>query len=232
MTIAKEDSFYSTNQDNSILRIFIVRHGQTDHNVKKILQGHKDTSINSTGYKQSEQLGVYLKQQDIKFDKVFSSDLKRCQETLQTILKYSEQSEVPVEFTTALRERYMGIIEGMHITDAEKYADKHGKGSFRDFGENMDEFMNRLTEGIHKAVDESNEANLKNIALVSHGGAIRTIIRWLEYDAQNAQKIIVFNTSITIVDYLKDTKQFVVRNVGNTKHLGDGKFVVSDLRLR
>ncbi|SMN20535.1 similar to Saccharomyces cerevisiae YOR283W Phosphatase with a broad substrate specificity and some similarity to GPM1/YKL152C, a phosphoglycerate mutase [Maudiozyma saulgeensis] len=232
MTISKQNPFYTNNEDDNILRIFIIRHGQTEHNVLKILQGHKDIPINNTGFEQAEKLGVYLKEQNIHFDKVFSSDLIRCQETLQTVLKFSNQTKVPVELTSALRERHMGVIEGMHIGDAERYADKHGKGSFRDFGEGFEEFTKRLTDGIHHAVDESNEENLKNISLMSHGGAIRTILKWLDYNGQDAQKIIVFNTSVTIVDYMKDTKQFIVKSIGNTQHLGDGEFVVSDLRLR
>ncbi|CCD24895.1 phosphoglycerate mutase NDAI_0E00790 [Naumovozyma dairenensis CBS 421] len=238
MTITRDVPYYCNNEDPNVIRLFIIRHGQTDHNVKKILQGHKDTSINGTGIKQSEQLGEYLGNQDvnIKFDRVVSSDLKRCKETIETVLSYSNQDDLisKVEYVYGLRERYMGVIEGMHLADAEKYADKHGKGSFRDFGEAPEDFVGRLSTCIEKVVAESSKQNCKdkNVALVSHGGAIRTILRWLEYKGQNAQQIIVFNTSVTIVDYLKDEKQFVVRRVGNTQHLGDGEFIVSDLKLR
>ena len=185
MTVSTQKQYYATNTDSNILRIFIIRHGQTEHNVLKILQGHKDIPINGTGFQQAEKLGVYLKETDIRFDKVFSSDLIRCQETLQATLKYSDQETVPVELTSDLRERNMGVIEGMHISDAERYADKHGKGSFRDFGESFETFTERLTGGINHAVDESNQENLHNIALMSHGGAIRTILKWLEYSAKN-----------------------------------------------
>lgn len=235
MTSADENpksEYYSTNHDSNVLRIFIIRHGQTAHNVQKILQGHKDTSINEKGTEQGATLGRYLREQGIHFDRVFSSDLKRCQETLAAIQEAQGETDVPVVLTPALRERHMGVIEGMHLSAAEEYADKHGRGSFRDFGENIDEFTERLTGGITKAVDESNADGLENIALVSHGGAIRTILRWLDHDAENFLKIIVFNTSVTVVDYLRDSKQFKVRCVGDTHHLGDGKFIVSDLRLR
>lgn len=231
--MTKEIPYYSNNEDGNIVRVFIIRHGQTDHNVKKILQGHKDTSLNGTGVKQAEQLGSYLKERSIVFDKVASSDLKRCKETTDTLLNFAKMTPVPpVEYFYGLRERFMGVIEGMHINDAEKYADKHGKGSFRDFGENHDEFLGRLTGCIESVVEESCKEDVKNLALVSHGGAIRAILGWLKYEGQNAQKIIVFNTSVTIVDYVKDKRQFVVRSIGNTQHLGDGEFVVSDLRLR
>ncbi|CCF55858.1 hypothetical protein KAFR_0A04230 [Kazachstania africana CBS 2517] len=233
MTVTKEFPFYETNTDPSVIRLFVIRHGQTEHNVLKILQGHKDISINSTGYKQAEKLGMYLKEHNIKFDKVFSSDLKRCQETNTEVLRFSGQEDVPVELDSDLRERFMGIIEGMHITDAEKYANKHGKGSFRDFGEDPEEFTARLHRGINKSIKESLEKDYRNIALISHGGAIRAILTSLEGPkTKNADKIIVFNTSVTIIDYIKSDNRLLIRRIGNTQHLGEGEFIVSDLRLR
>ena len=173
-----------------------------------------------------------MRSRGIHFDKVVSSDLKRCRQTTALVLKHSKQENVPTSYTSGLRERYMGVIEGMQITEAEKYADKHGEGSFRNFGEKSDDFVARLTGCVEEEVAEASNEGVKNLALVSHGGAIRMILQWLKYENHQAHKIIVFNTSVTIVDYVKDSKQFIVRRVGNTQHLGDGEFVVSDLRLR
>ena len=230
--MTKNIPYYSKNEDSNVVRIFVIRHGQTDHNVKKILQGHRDISLNSRGFEQAVNLGKYLKQRYIKFDKVVSSDLLRCTETIGEVLAYSGQEDIQIGYSKDLRERYMGIIEGMHITEAEAYADKHGKGSFRDFGEPAEEFLHRLTNQIEKSTLEASKEGDKNMALVSHGGSIRTILSWLNYDAKNAHNIIVFNSSVTIIDYMKDTKKFEVRDVGNTRHLGSGEFIVSDLRLR
>lgn len=226
--------FYCDNDDLQVVRLFVIRHGQTEHNVQKILQGHQDTDLNHTGLEQAEKLGEYLQQRGIKFDKVLSSDLKRCKQTIEKILEASDQQNVPIEYYKGLRERCMGVIEGMHITEAENYADKHGKGSFREFGENPEEFLERLTSCLKKGVEESikYDSHVKNMAVVSHGGSIRTLLRWLHYEEKNAHNIIVFNTSVTIIDYIKNAKEFVVRRVGNTQHLGDGEFMVSDLRLR
>lgn len=99
-------------------------------------------------------------------------------------------------------------------------------------GKKSDDFVARLTGCVEEEVAEASNEGVKNLALVSHGGAIRMILQWLKYENHQAHKIIVFNTSVTIVDYVKDSKQFIVRRVGNTQHLGDGEFVVSDLRLR
>lgn len=231
--MTQSSPFYTDNNDTNIVRIFLIRHGQTDHNVKKILQGHKDISLNLTGIKQGQQLGEYLQNVGVKFDKIYSSDLKRCQETTQEILKLSNQEDLPVVLNSDLRERFMGPIEGMHINDAEKYADKHGHGSFKDFGEDAVSFLERLQRGVNASVEDAVLNKVQNVALVSHGGAIRGILGWLQQqDGAEASKIIVFNTSVTVIDYVVSEKKYYVRSVGDTRHLGEGNFMVSDLRLR
>ncbi|CCE63967.1 hypothetical protein TPHA_0G01300 [Tetrapisispora phaffii CBS 4417] len=231
--MTKSGQYYCANEDSNVVRVFVVRHGQTDHNVQKILQGHKDIPLNITGYQQAQKLGTYLKENEYFFDKIVSSDLIRCKETISTILKTEGRTDdVPVEYHCELRERFMGVIEGMHISEAEAYADKFGKGSFREFGEPENEFMDRLIGQIQKSIDSAVTSKKRNMGLISHGGSIRTILKWLNYDPENSHKIIVFNTSVTILDYVIDEKKIVVRDVGNTKHLGNGEFVVSDLRLR
>lgn len=230
--MTQSTQYYENNQDANIVRIFLIRHGQTDHNVKKILQGHRDIPLNVDGIKQSRRLGEYIKERNIKFDKVYSSDLIRCQETTREVLNLSDQNMATVELNSDLRERFMGPIEGMHVNDAEKYADKHGKGSFKDFGENTTIFLERLQRGISSSINDSISKNNKNIALVSHGGAIRAIMGWLQPNVEDVTKIIVFNTSVTVIDYIISEKTFNVRFMGNTNHLGEGKFMVSDLRLR
>lgn len=230
--MTRDIPFYSNNEDSDVVRLFVIRHGQTEHNVQKILQGHLDTDLNQTGRDQAKKLGEYLLERNIKFDSIASSDLKRCKQTVDAILEQYDEKP-PVEFYKELRERCMGVIEGMHLKDAEKYADTHGKGSFRDFGEKADEFLARLTGGLNSIVETAAEkGDVRNLAVVSHGGAIRTLLRWLHYEEHNAHNIIVFNTSVTIIDYNKQTGQYTVRRVGNTQHLGDGEFIVSDLKLR
>ncbi|SCV02791.1 LAME_0H05248g1_1 [Lachancea meyersii CBS 8951] len=230
--MTKDIPFYTTNEDKRRLRIFLIRHGQTAENAKKILQGHLDTDLNETGIEQAQKLGQYLsKNRDIKFDRVFSSDLKRCQQTSAHVLSEYPESERPdVILKYGLRERSMGEIQGMFLSDAEKYAEKHGKASFRDFGETPEDFERRLTQTVSDIAQNCTE--MQNIALVSHGGSIRQLLKWFNYTEHDMHRIIVFNTSCTIIDYLKDDAKFEVKRVGNTQHLGDGEFIVSDLRLR
>lgn len=86
------------NTDPNILRIFIIRHGQTEHNVQKILQGHLDIDMNKTGHNQSQLVGEALK--DMQFDGFSTSDLIRCQNTSKEILEHHQniESQVYSEF--------------------------------------------------------------------------------------------------------------------------------------
>lgn len=68
------------------LKVLIVRHGQTDYNIKRILQGHLDTPLNASGQSQAVILGKYFKSNGIKIDAVFASDLQRVISTTNLIL--------------------------------------------------------------------------------------------------------------------------------------------------
>ncbi|SCU82442.1 LADA_0C05314g1_1 [Lachancea dasiensis] len=229
--MTKDIPFYSTNEDGNLLRVFLVRHGQTAENSQKILQGHLDTNLNDVGIEQAQKLGQYLFQErKVRLDRVYSSDLKRCQQTTGQMLDKCSGERPEVKLDSGLRERSMGEIQGMYLSDAEDYAAKHGKASFRDFGEKPQEFEHRITEAVSKITE--NCSDVQNIAIVSHGGSIRQLLKWFDYTEHDMHRIIVFNTSVTIIDYRKSKRTYEVKRVGNTQHLGDGEFIVSDLRLR
>nr|CAI6830509.1 AEL_HP1_G0051640.mRNA.1.CDS.1 [Saccharomyces cerevisiae] len=119
--------------------------GQNRTQCKKNFCGHKDTSINPTGEEQATKLGHYLRSRGIHFDKVVSSDLKRCRQTTALVLKHSKQENVPTSYTSGLRERYMGVIEGMQITEAEKALINMVKAPLEILGKKSDDFVARLT---------------------------------------------------------------------------------------
>lgn len=200
--------------DKNVIRLFVIRHGQTDFNIKQIMQGHKDMPLNETGFKQSELLGEELLKSSYKFDFVASSDLTRCKQTVATVLKTSNQND-PVAYYYDLRERCMGEIEGMQINDAERYAAAHGKKSFREFGESAGDFLKRFSTCFISIAEKAAENDYKNVAIFTHGGAIKSLLQWLDCSGS----IRIPNTSVTEIDYYKDTKQFKVQTIANDQHL-------------
>ena len=73
----------------------IVRHGNTDANVKRIIHGWVDTPLNDTGMKQAQKAGKALT--NVLFHHAYSSDLQRASKTCQLILEGNKKSSINVE---------------------------------------------------------------------------------------------------------------------------------------
>lgn len=139
--------------------IYIVRHGQTDWNKIGKIQGHIDIELNKQGEEQA--LIVKEKLQNIRFDKVFSSPLKRAFKTAQLI--YGGE----IVLDDRLKERYNGELEGKIKNDIEVLPD------FNDPNETMYniEPLNNFKRRIKLFVEEILE-NYKNkdVLVVTHAG--------------------------------------------------------------
>lgn len=95
---------------------YIVRHGQTEWNVKRLLQGHTDIPLTEKGKKEARQLAKKFRR--INFDAVFSSDLLRAKQTAEII---ALERKIAVRTTQALRERSFGRFEGINWREDKKY---------------------------------------------------------------------------------------------------------------
>ncbi|KAK6461965.1 putative phosphoglycerate mutase [Scheffersomyces coipomensis] len=221
------------NDDEQVLRIFIVRHGQTDHNLKKILQGHLDIDINQTGEEQAEKVGELFSEFDI--DEMVSSDLIRCRNTISKIIKYQSVRDptAPLKVTPNLRERNMGIVQGMHISEA---LSKYGH-DFKNLGETKDELITRVENEWNNII--SRNENHKNVIICTHGGVITGFVNHL-YSYRNYKLNVnlhphdlkvPFNTSVSTIDINKTNGEGIIQTFGNTNHLG-GQFEVKDQLLR
>jgi broad specificity phosphatase PhoE len=90
------------------MRLIIVRHGETVENILGIIQGHLPGKLSSKGIKQVKKLALRLKKEKIDF--IFSSDLKRAQDTAKEVAKFHPNA--PLKFVKELREIHMGEFEG------------------------------------------------------------------------------------------------------------------------
>ncbi len=98
-------------KDANCCTFYIVRHGETEWNVKGLLQGQADSALTQTGIEQAHRLKQKFK--DILFDAAFSSDLDRAHHTA-TIIAFDKK--LPVQKKEAIRERNFGKWEGRHHT--------------------------------------------------------------------------------------------------------------------
>lgn len=174
-----------TGEKDAYCIIYVVRHGETTANAKKLLQGTSDFPLTETGKKQAQILASELK--DIHFDAFFSSDLIRAKHTAEII---ALERELAVITTKALRERHFGHFEGKPyevINNAHKKLlgeyekmthEEQMRFKFEPFEESNDELAGRfITFTREIAVAYAG----KTVLMVSHGGMMRALLLHLGY---------------------------------------------------
>lgn len=160
--------------------ILLIRHGETDWNVEKRLQGHIDIGLNDKGRWQAEALGNALANE--RLDAVYSSDLQRAVLTAQAIA--APQSLI-VQKERRLRERCYGALEGMSYQEiSQTYPETYIVWRRRDIharypsgdspAETLAEFSCRVVEAVIAVA--SNHPNQK-IVIVTHGGVLDCVYR-------------------------------------------------------
>ncbi|MEI7987095.1 MAG: histidine phosphatase family protein [Armatimonadota bacterium] len=149
------------------MRLYLVRHGQTDWNVQKRAQGHTDRPLDETGILQAKQVGkAFL---DLPVQRILTSDLKRAH---QTAAEIARRSKIELEVLPELRERGFGEWEGQNFAEiAIRFGfEADFKGVTRNEvtppgGESFVEVWDRLVSVVAN-VRRRNE----NTAIVAHGG--------------------------------------------------------------
>ncbi len=155
---------------------YIVRHGQTDWNVNRHIQGHTDVALNGLGRSQAQELSKKL--QSITFDSVFSSDLLRAKETAEIIVF---EKKIAIQTTKLLRERFFGRLEGkqndelIHMLEEVRKLPFSARASFKPYEdyETDEELVSRFITFLREvAVGYPN----KTVLVVSHGGMMRALL--------------------------------------------------------
>ena len=100
--------------------LVLVRHGQSDWNLKNLFTGWRDIDLTEKGVAEAREAGRKLKAQRIKFDVAFTSALKRAQRTLDLMLTELGQTTIPIFKDQALNERDYGDLVGLNKDDARK----------------------------------------------------------------------------------------------------------------
>eukprot|EP00960_Hanusia_phi_P020443 602775-Hanusia_phi.AAC.1 len=204
-----------------VVRLYIVRHGETEDNKLRIAAGHNAGGLSQLGKLQAKILGVRLRTEPIDF--VFCSDLRRTSETLEIIMQEVGR-ELPIVFEPRLREKHAGSLEGKKLGISERMAKAAGVPlrSFRPpGGESWNDVAARargFTKDVlalcassslyHKynqsvrdqqllASNDKVQAGKYNLLLVTHGGLIK------ECDPGNILK----NCSLTRIDAIPKNRQ-------------------------
>lgn len=148
-------------------RLSIVRHGQTDWNLHKRIQGGTDIPLNSTGRAEAAEAGVRLR--DRQWDAVVTSPLLRADETARIIA--GELGRARPEIIPDLTERYHGDLEGLTFAERQlRFPDGVAVPGL----ESRQDVLNRVLAALGRvAAEHTGQA----VLVVSHGGVIGTLIR-------------------------------------------------------
>ena len=147
------------------MKVLITRHGKTDWNVQRKIQGSVDTVLNEIGIAQAEEVREKLK--DTKIDLVFSSPLKRAYMTAEIIM---QGRNVPIIKDERIRERCFGILEGKEKNQVKDWKNVAWKLDQDVDVENIEQFRN-VWARIKDFFDEITEKYKdQNVLVVFHGG--------------------------------------------------------------
>ncbi|WP_338998109.1 histidine phosphatase family protein [Fusobacterium animalis] len=203
------------------MEIYFVRHGQTIWNVEKRFQGLSDSPLTELGITQAKLLGEKLK--DIKFDKFYSTSLKRAYDTANYIKGNRKQK---VEIFDDFVEISMGDMEGIKQEDFKKLYPEQVKNFFFNQleynpssfgGESFLEVRERVIRGLNKFIELNK--NYERVLVVSHGATLKTLLHYISGKdiSTLSDEAIPKNTSYTIVKY--ENGKFEIIDFSNTSHL-------------
>lgn len=181
------------------MKLYLVRHGQTDWNATGRLQGHTDIELNETGVRQAKWAATYL--EEFKIREIISSPLQRAKRTAEEILKRS--SEARLSLSPLVVEKNFGTYEGESV---ERYlSDRQKSGleqhNFRpEGGESGEDVLARADMFLGTISQETHQTGL---CIVSHGVFLGTLIRRLvgHTPIHENSKYRVTNGSVTILDW-------------------------------
>jgi 2,3-bisphosphoglycerate-dependent phosphoglycerate mutase len=166
--------------------LVLVRHGQSDWNLKNLFTGWKDPDLSPQGVNEAKAAGQRLKAKNLKFDLCFTSALTRAQHTLKLILAELGQTGLPETRDQALNERDYGELTGLNKDDARaKWGEEQVLIWRRSYdvpppgGESLKDTLARsLPYYVHMIQPHVLEG--KTVLVAAHGNSLRSLIMAIE----------------------------------------------------
>mmetsp|Transcript_3521 Transcript_3521/g.4614 ORF Transcript_3521/g.4614 Transcript_3521/m.4614 type:complete len:417 (+) Transcript_3521:107-1357(+) len=174
-----------TTQNNTLkhlvakkIEIWLIRHGETEANARRITQGQQPGRLTRLGAQQAACLGARLEREQSVIDAVLSSDLLRCRQTAHLAIRDWFGTEKPFFLDIDLRERSVGTYEGQHHSSPRT---RRPQGiSPRQFrapsGESWQDVYERATFLLQRVattlLDPQSEREVSRILVFTHGGFI------------------------------------------------------------
>jgi 2,3-bisphosphoglycerate-dependent phosphoglycerate mutase len=165
-------------------RLVLLRHGESQWNLENRFTGWVDVPLSPKGEQEARAAGEKLK--GFRFDRAYTSVLKRAIDTLRIVLEITGQTNVPTEQDQALNERMYGDLQGLNKAEtAQKYGEQQVKIWRRSYdvrppgGESLKDTAERVLPYYEKQIKPEILAG-KTLIVAAHGNSLRALVMTLD----------------------------------------------------
>jgi len=163
------------------MKIYLIRHGQTEWNKEERFQGQKNSNLTNKGINQAQELGAFFKDNNIKFGKIFCSPLGRTRQTAAYL-----DLEANIVYDKRLMEISLGRWEGEKYSAIKDFSEKLDYAFWNEPLKFIDESAETYKELCDRLIDFFNDVcetikSEESILVISHGAVIRTIYSFFEF---------------------------------------------------
>ena len=186
----KKMSVNCNNKDKKTLKLYIVRHGETEWNVIKRFQGQLNTPLTEKGMEKLRETGKKL--ENVLFDEVYTSELGRTVASAEIILNENRgyrNKKLELKKLAELNEVYFGVWQGLTYEEVFLKYPEEANNYFYNVknykaenveAENLKDALERFLKGINKILD-SHESG--NILVVTHGTVLEMFMNYVANDS-------------------------------------------------
>ena len=191
------------------MRLYLIRHGETQHNFDGLLQGHGEVPLNDTGINQASRCARRLA--EIGIDQIYASDIRRAAMTAGIIGAFTG---APIVFGSDFHERNPGDLSGKTYEEGISFFEQpeHRPPN----GESVPDFLERVGPAFDRLI-AAEGASSRRVAVVTHGMVCGAFLRLcIGKTPEEVAETSTPNTSITIADYDGD---WSLVKTGDASHL-------------
>lgn len=195
--------------------LVLLRHGQSEWNLSNRFTGFKDVELTDLGREEAVNAGRLLKAAGIKFDQVFTSTLKRANDTAKLALTEAGQGELieSMVYEPDLRERDYGDLTGLNKDETRaKYGDKQVHIWRRSYdtpppgGECLEDVVEKRVRPYYEAKIKPMIEDGKNILMAAHGNSLRAMLIILGAETPDSINEAEMETGVPVVFEMENGK--------------------------
>ena len=190
------------NLEGKKMKLIFIRHGETDWNLEKRIQGSSDIELNNKGLEQAMRLGIALQEKHLHIERIYTSKQKRAEKTAEIVSHYLDKE---YEVLEGLEEMNLGLWEGKTWPEVQqKYSQEYSRWILNrrytrlQGGESYQDVLDRLLPTLKKII----EINNADVLIVTHSALIMSLLSYLRDTPFNqmVENYAMKNTEIVEID--------------------------------